>query len=120
MVPRDLHGASRSCHELETRLDPAIYPGRNMLRLDSPVPCKPQDTWNPALDVFLESYPSSSIWIVNQSVGTPALPHRRPARHDDQVRVLEPARHAVEVVEPRRHADDALPALHLQRDPLHR
>ncbi len=46
--------------------------------------------------------------------------HRGSPRHDDQVRVLEPACHPVQVVESRRDPDDPLPALHLQRDPLHR
>src|SRR5258708_5573442 len=45
--------------------------------------------------------------------------HRGTPRHDDQVRVLEPACHPVQIVESRRDPDDPLPALHLQGDPPH-
>src|SRR5437879_2066896 len=120
MVPSDLNAATRSCDDLETWLDPTINPCCDLMGLHLPVQCEPIDTRKPALHVLLEGYAGSRIRIVNESVSPPALSHRRPARHDDQVRVLEPSRHPVEVVEPGRHPDHPLPALHLERDPLHR
>src|SRR6267143_2086839 len=114
MVPSDLNAATRSCEDLETWLDPTIDPRFDLMRLNLSVQREPKDTRKPALHVLLKGYAGSRIWIVNESVSPPALSHARSPRDDDQVRVLEPARHAVEVLETRRHPHDALPALHLQ------
>src|SRR5437588_12618260 len=72
-----------------------------------------------ALDGFFDGQALPTKWIVEEAVTFEALSHSRSSRDDDQVAVLEPTRHPVQVVESRRDADDPLPALHLQRDPLH-
>src|SRR5450759_1569326 len=106
--------------DLETRFYAAVDPFAYLVRLDRPIRREAERRRYTTPDCFLNGQSLPSSWVIDEAVVAEALSHRRPTRHDDQVRVLEPACHPVQVVESRRDPDDPLPALHLQRDPLHR
>src|ERR1700693_4692513 len=120
MMASYLDRPSTTRRDLETRFDTAVDPLGDLIGLHCPVRCESKDLLLVLSNSFLYGQALTGFWVDNKTVMFYALPHRRPASHDDQVGVLEPARHPVQIVEPRRDPDDPLPALHLQRDPLHR
>ena len=119
VVPGDFDRATRSRGDLETRLDAAVHPGGNLVRLDSAIRCKAVNLWYLPPDRVFDGQPLASLKVDNETITFNTLSHRRSSCDDDQVAVLESAGHAVQVVKSRRDPDDPLPALHLQRDPLH-
>ena len=119
-MTRNLDRTAAASGDLEAWLYPTVNPGMYIARLDTSVRCKAMDLENLSMNRLFDGHPFARGWIVDESVASGALSHGRTSRDDDQVAVLEPARHPVQVVEARRDADDPLSALHLQRDPLHR
>src|SRR5229473_8288539 len=84
---------------LETGFDATVDPLAHIARLHRAVGGEAEDRGHPTADSLLNRQTLPRFWVIDDAVVADALSHRRPTRDDDQVRVLEPARHPVQVVE---------------------
>src|SRR6266446_9981351 len=98
-MARDLNGTAGSSRNPKTRLDSTVHPRMDFLRFDRSIPSEPKNRRHSFSDGVFDGQTFACSGVDNDTIMFYTLPHRGPTRHDDQVRVLEPARHAVQVVE---------------------
>src|SRR5713101_7559058 len=98
MMASNLDRTARPRRDLEARLDAAVHPGVDFLRLHRAIPREPENRWHPLSYRRFDRQPLPCCGIDNDTIIFYTLPHARSARNDDQVRVLEPTRHPVQVV----------------------
>src|SRR6266851_2400827 len=99
MMASNLDRATSPGRDLEARLDAAVHPGVDFLRLHRPIPAEPENRWHLPSYRGFDRQPLPRRGVDNDTIILYTLPHARPARNDDQVRVLEPTRHPIQVVE---------------------
>src|SRR5229473_1921709 len=100
VVTRDFDRSTAARRHLETGLDTAIDPLADLVRPDRTIRAESEDLGQVALHGFFDRQTLASSKIDNKTIIFYTLSHSRSPCNDDQVRVLEPACHAVQVVEP--------------------